>query len=217
MVVVAFVVAGTAVPVVLHAQRYGGLDLGHLLLVLFLWVNVFVTFWEMCLILQIKRIKEQYAAFAPAYRGREMKRLVDFFFAPIRWSDMPRPRRWAEVWSSYSLFDDAYANEKSFGFWVDTGNGFTTLIPSVVFLYGLTFDFMPAQWVGIIGVALFWQKFYGTIVYFWAYLYNKQYERQAKGGVVFVALLNGLWFLGPAWGMVVSISLITSGNFDLIR
>ncbi len=217
MVVVGFVVIGTAVPVVLHAQRYGRLDIGHLLLTLFLWVNVLVTLWEMCLILQIKRIKEQYAAFVPAYRGRELSRLLDFFTAPIRWSDVPRPRRWAEVWSSYSLFDDAYANERSFGFWVDTGNGYSTLIPSVVFLYGMTYDFMPAQWLGIIGVALFWQKFYGTIIYFWAYVHSKQYVGQPRGGVIFVALLNGLWFLGPAWGMVISISMITSGGFGIVR
>jgi hypothetical protein len=34
---------------------------------------------------------------------------------------------------------------------------------------------------------------------------------------VFVVLLNALWFLGPAWGMVVSISMIASGGFEIVR
>ena len=217
MVVVAFVVVGTAVSVVLHSQRYGVLSIGQLLLALFLWLNVLVTFLEISLYLQIKLIKKQYAEFVPAYRGREFDRLIEFVTAPIRWSDVPRPRRWAEGWATYALFDDAYANQKAFGFWVDTGNGFSTLIPSVVFICGMTYDLLPAQWLGIIGVALFWQKFYGTVIYFWAYVYNKQYAGHAKRDVVFVVLLNALWFLGPAWGLVVSISMIASGGFELVR
>jgi hypothetical protein len=217
MVIVAFVVVGTAVPVVLHSQRYGVLSIGQLLLALFLWINVLVTFLEISLYLQIKLIKEHYTDFVPTYRGREFDRLIEFASAPIRWSDVPRPRRWAEGWATYALFDDAYANERSFGFWIDTGNGFSTLIPSVLFIYGMTYDLLPAQWLGIVGVALFWQKFYGTAIYFWAYVHNKQYAGHAKRNVVFVVLLNALWFLGPAWGLVVSISMITSGGFELVR
>lgn len=217
MVVLAFVVVGTAVPVGLHSQRYGVLNIGQLLLALFLWINVLVTFLEISLYLQIKLIKERYAEFVPTYRGRDFDRLVEFIAAPIRWSDVPRPRRWAEGWATYALFDDAYANEKAFGFWIDTGNGFSTLIPSVLFLYGLTYDILPARWLGIIGVALFWQKFYGTVIYFWAYVHNRQYAGHAKRDVVFVVLLNALWFLGPAWGLVVSISMITTGSFELVR
>lgn len=217
MVVLAFVVVGTAVPAALHSQRYGMLSVGQLLLALFLWINVLVTFLEISLYLQIKPIKEHYAEFVPAYRGREFDRLIEFVTAPIRWSDVPRPRRWAEGWATYALFDDAYANEKAFGFWVDTGNGFSTLIPSVLFIYGMTYDLLPAVWLGIIGVALFWQKFYGTVIYFWAYVHNKQYAGHAQRDVVFVVLLNALWFIGPAWGLVVSISMITSGGFGLVR
>ena len=116
MVILAFVLVGTAVPVALHSQRYGVLSIGELLLTLFLWINVLVTFLEISLYLQIKRIKEHYAEFVPTYRGREFDRLIEFVTAPIRWSDVPRPRRWAEGWATYALFDDAYANEKAFGF-----------------------------------------------------------------------------------------------------
>jgi hypothetical protein len=217
MTVAAFVVVGTAVSVALHYQRHGTINTGQLLLALFLWINVLVTFLEISLHLQINLIKEQYTEFVPAYRGREVDRLKAFATAPIRWSDLVRPRRWAEGWATYALFDDAYANKKAFGFWIDTGNGFSTLIPSLVFLCGLTYDVMPAQWLGILGVALFWQKFYGTVIYFWAYVYNKQYVGHTKPGVLFVVLLNALWFLGPAWGLIVSISMITSGSFQLVR
>jgi hypothetical protein len=217
MVVVAFVVVGTALSVTLHFQRYGLVNVGQLLLALFLWINLFVTFLEISLYLQIELIKEHYAEFVPAYRGREFDRLKEFATAPIRLSEAPRPRRWAEGWATYALFDDGYSNEKPFGFWVDTGNGFSTLIPSVLFMFGMTYDLLPARWLGIVGVALFWQKFYGTIIYFWAYVRTKQYADHAKRDVVFVVLLNALWFLGPAWGLVVSISMIASGGFHIVR
>ncbi|BCO35994.1 hypothetical protein BMW24_008600 [Mycobacterium heckeshornense] len=216
MVVVAGVAAGTAVPVVLHTSRYG-LTTGQLLLALFLWINVLVTFLEISLFLQINLIKERYAEYVLTYRGREFDRLIEFVTAPIRWSEVPRPRRWADGWATYALFDDAYASEKAFGFWGDTGNGFSTLIPSALFLYGMTYDVLPARWLGTLGVALFWQKLYGTVIYFWAYLYNRQFAGHAKRDVVFVVLLNVLWLLGPAWGLVVSIGMIRSGGFAFVR
>jgi hypothetical protein len=87
MAVAAFVVVGTAVSVALHYQRHGAINSGQLLLVLFLWINVLVTFLEISLHLRINLIKEQYAEFVPAYRGRETQRLLEFATAPIRWSD----------------------------------------------------------------------------------------------------------------------------------
>lgn len=212
MLVAAVMIVGTAVPTMLHVHRYGVLNIGQLLLVMFVWFNVLVTFWEISLYLQRRLIHDQYVSFTVGQRDKPLDPVVAISTAPIRWRDAVRPRRWAVVWSTYALLDDAYASQKSFGFWVDTGNGFSTLIPSVVFIYGLTFDIMPAQWLGMIGIALFWQKFYGTAIYFWAYVHNRQYVGHTKAAVVFVVVLNAVWFIGPAWGLVVSAGMITGAG-----
>jgi len=40
------------------------------------------------------------------------------------------------LWSTYSLLDPSYVSTTSFGFWIDTGNGITTLVPTLLLSYG---------------------------------------------------------------------------------
>ena len=37
---------------------------------------------------------------------------------------------------SPSLLDPSYVSSTSFGFWIDTGNGITTLVPTLLLSYG---------------------------------------------------------------------------------
>ena len=41
------------------------------------------------------------------------------------------------MWASYAVFDPSYANRQSFGFFIDVGNGLTTLAPTLIFLVSL--------------------------------------------------------------------------------
>ncbi|MBC7300636.1 MAG: hypothetical protein H5T78_06760 [Nocardia sp.] len=217
MVVGAFVTVGAAVPIVLHITRYG-VNVGHIVLVAFTWINVMIALWEISLNLRISLVERQHEQFVAQYRGRELDRVIDFFTAPIRLRDIVRPSTWAQVWSSYSLFDPAYANRKSFGFWVDSGNGYVTLIPSLLFVYGLTFDIVPARTLGIIGLILFWMMFYGTVIYYAAYFVNKEYVGHTRRNLaIFIGGTNSLWIFAPAWGMVASIILINTDSYGFLR
>lgn len=217
MVVAAFVVIGAAVPIALHIARYG-LNVGQIILVTFTWINVMIALWEISLNLRISLIERQHTQFVADYRGRELDRVIDFFAAPIRLREIVRPSTWAQVWSSYSLFDPAYANRKSFGFWVDSGNGYVTLIPSLLFVYGLSFDIMPARTLGIMGLLIFWMMFYGTVIYYVAYFVNKEHVGHTKRDLaIFIGGTNSLWIFAPAWGMVASIILINTDSYGFLR
>lgn len=217
MVVAAFVVAGATLPIALHITRYG-VNVGQIILVIFTWINVMIALWEISLNLRISLIERQHKQFVAEYRGRELDRVIDFFTAPLRLREIVQPSTWAQVWSSYSLFDPAYANRKSFGFWVDSGNGYVTLVPSLLFVYGLTFDIMPARTLGIMGLILFWMMFYGTVLYYAAYFFNKEYVGHTKRNLaLFIGGTNSLWIFAPAWGLVASVILINTDSYGFLR
>jgi hypothetical protein len=217
--IVAIAIAlGTALPVFLHYQVHGSFNLHQAVLAFFLWLNAIIALWEICLYLRIDLIEEQHARFVREYRGRELDRVKDFFSREVPIGRIFSPSVWAELWSSYSVFDPSYADRKSYGFFVDIGNGFTTLVPALLFLYGMTFEPISARALGIVGVLLFYQMWYGTVVYLASYLLNKRYRGHTPFNVaLFVGLSNGLWLTFPIWGIAVSVLLIRSGSYDIFH
>jgi hypothetical protein len=153
-----------------------------------------------------------------AYRGRELARVFDFFGRKVTIREVFSTALWAEIWSSYSIFDESYADKKSFGFFVDVGNGFSTLIPSLLVLYGMTFDLLPARALGIVMLLIMYQMWYGTVVYFASFVRNERYVGHTRANLaIFVGLSNGIWLLFPLWGIAVAIALIDRGSFALLR
>lgn len=218
MVIGLFVVIGIAGAAAWHASLYGELSALYFILIAFTWINVMICFWEISMHLCITLIQKQNKQFVAQYRGRELDRVLDYFNAPMRLADVFKPSTWAEVWSSYSLFDEAYASRKSFGFWADTGNGYITLLPSLFFIYGLTTEAIPARILAMVGLALFWQVFYGTVIYFWAFVHNKQYVGHTKFNLaLFIGGTNGLWLVAPVVGMAVCVAMILSGNYAVLH
>lgn len=61
------------------------------------------------------------------------------------------------MWSTYSLYDPSYSNRESFGFFIDVGNGWTTLVPSLLFMWGVTFSLLEARMLGVVGLLMFYQ------------------------------------------------------------
>ena len=96
----------------------------------------------------------------------------------------------------YALFDLGYQNQKAFGFFADIGNGYMTLVPSILYIICMIRPIMSAQIIGIIGVLKFYQEAYGTLVYFVSYMYNKRYEgTNLFVSFSFVLLANGIWYV----------------------
>jgi hypothetical protein len=208
------VVAGTALPIALHHAVHGVVSPHQIGIAFFLWLNTIIALWEICLFLRIDLIEKQYERFRREYAGRELDRVKDFFGARVALSKVLSPSTWAEIWSSYALFDESYANRKSFGFFIDVGNGFSSLVPSLLFLYGMTFHALPARVLGIIGLLICYQMWYGTIVYFSSYVMNKRYVGHTKGNVaIFVGLSNGIWLTFPIWAMWAAIRMIDESSY----
>lgn len=209
--------AGTALPIALHVSEHGALNTSQVALAFFLWLNTIICLWEICLLARIDLVEAQYARFAEAYRGRPMDRVMDFFSAKVPFSKVFCASTWAEIWSSYALFDEAYADRRSFGFFIDVGNGLTTLVPSLLVLYGMTFPILPARVLGIISLLIFYQMMYGALVYAGAFVFNRRYRGHSWRDVaLFVGFSNALWIVFPVWGIVVSIGLIESNTYTLL-
>lgn len=210
--------AGVGLPVALHHHVHGVVSALHVALAFFLWLNVIIAFWEICLLRRIGLIEEQHRRFVAEYRGRELERVKEFFAKKVPLSKALSADTWAELWSTYSVFDESYADRKSFGFFIDVGNGLSTLLPTLFLLYGMTYDLAPPWVLGVIGVMFYWQMWYGTLVYFGSFLFNERYVGHTPGNLaIFVGLSNGLWFTFPVVGFWASVRMILDDSLSLLR
>jgi hypothetical protein len=216
-VIGAVVLIGTLFHVWLHQHVHGVYNATQIGLAFFLVINVLVAWWEIALFVCQDQIHAEYEAIKDPYRGRELVRIGETFARPIPVFRVLSFCQWTAIWSSYSLFDPGYSDRRSFGYNIDVGNGFTTLIPAVVFAFGMTFELMPARILGILGVILFWQMFYGTSVYFFQFFHNRRHKGHSLGDLVlFVGVTNLMWFVFPIWGLCTSIQLILDGSYGVL-
>lgn len=212
------VIGGTAFHIWLHHRTHGTYNLTQIGLAFFLVINVMVNWWEIALLVYQDQIRAEYEAFREPYRGRELECVASVLMRPIPVLQVLSFRQWTSVWSSYSLFDPGYSDRRSFGYTIDVGNGFTTILPSVVFAFGMTFELLPARILGVIGVIIFWQMFYGTALYFFQFFHNGRHKgHSVRDLVLFVGITNVTWLVFPMWGLATSVQLILDGSYGLLR
>jgi hypothetical protein len=210
------VLIGTLFHVWLHQRVHGVYNVTHIGLAFFLVINVLIAWWEIALFVCQDQIQAEYEAIKEPYRGRELARIGEVFARPIPVVQMLSLRQWTTIWSSYSLFDPGYSDRRSFGYNIDVGNGFTTLIPALLFAYGMTFELMPARVLGIIGIIIFWQMFYGTAVYFFQFFNNNRHQGHSlRDLVLFVGISNAMWLAFPIWGLYASVRMILDGSYGV--
>lgn len=225
---VIYVLVSTGVPAYWHWKRHGAVNTKQVSLSFFLGLNAIVCLWEMCLYFEIALIAKKHKIYVEQFKGRAIQSALDFFVLDVNPGNIMSTKLWAEVWATYSVFDASYANRQSFGFFIDVGNGFTTLLPTIAFLVGMTAHdeaglaelgpiSVSARTLGVVGMLSFYQQFYGTCVYFFSFLMNKRHKALTTFEVaVFVCFTNGLWFGLPLLGMHVSWDLINSNNFGAL-
>jgi hypothetical protein len=207
----AWAVAFVGIPVAVHTSVHGFSGL-QAAIAFFLAINLMICIWEISLWHRIDDIRRWFHL----PKGTEDRPRGNLYTTPISLREFWSTKLWARTWLGYAYWDDGYADPKSFGWSIDVGNGFTTLIPTLLFLVGMTFEFLPAQVLGIIGLLLFYQKFYGTCLYFFQYLYNERYKDRPLGGLIgVVGGTNGLWLVFPAFGLYASVRLILDGSYQL--
>jgi hypothetical protein len=215
-VVGAVVLIGTVFHTWLHQRVHGVYNVTQIGLAFFLVINVMIAWWEIVLFFCQDQIHAEYEATKEPYRGRELTRVAEIFVRPIPLLKVLAPCQWTEIWSGYSLFDPGYSDRRSFGYNIDVGNGFTTLVPAVIFAFGMTFELMPARVLGIIGVIIFWQMFYGTAVYFFQFFNNgRHHGHSVRDLLLFVGISNSMWFVFPLWGLYASIQMILDGSYGI--
>ncbi len=212
------IVTGTAFHIWLHQRVHGVYNPTQIGLAFFLVINVLVNWWEIALMVCQDQIRAEYETIKEPYRGREMQRIGEIFARPIPILQVLSFRQWTTIWSSYSLFDPGYSDRRSFGYNIDVGNGFTTIIPAALFAFAMTFELMPPRWLGILGLIMFWQMFYGTAVYFFQFFNNGRHKgHSVKDLLLFVGITNLMWFIFPIWGLCASIQLVLDGSFGVFR
>jgi len=210
------VVIGTLFHVWLHQRVHSVYSATQIGLAFFLVINVMIAWWEIALFVCQDQIRSEYEAIKEPYRGRELTRIAEVFARPIPLFRVLSFSQWTTIWSSYSLFDPGYSDRRSYGYNIDVGNGFTTLIPAALFAFGMTLELMPARVLGIIGLILFWQMFYGTAVYFFQFFNNGRHKGHSlRDLLLFVGITNLMWFIFPIWGLSASVRLILDGSYSV--
>jgi len=221
---VLYVVISTAAAIYLHYEKHHVINWVQCALAFFLPLNSLICVWEIALGIYIDDIKKDFTRLAKTWRNKEFSACVDFFTTPVGLAEILSLRFWTRVWSTYALYDPSYASKESFGFFVDVSNGFSFLVPSLVFLWAMTNDLsvggsaVDARTLGMIGLVKFYVEFHGTVVYFSSYFLNKRYKGFSTTEVaLFVGLSNGLWFFLPLAGIYACCSMIQTNSFAVLR
>ena len=112
------------------------------------------------------------------------------------------------------MFDGSYADRRTFGFAIDIGNGMSTLIPSLLLHIGFTYQFLPAQIIGIIALLFFYQVTYGTMLYWVSFIVNKRYKLISfKENMMYIVGTNVPWVIFGLIGIYASIRLILENSY----
>jgi hypothetical protein len=216
--IVSFVVGFTALHVAAHHAAHGAISWAQAVLACFLAVNLLVNLWEFVLHGQLGQIQREYEETRGPYQGRAAVRAAEYFTSSVPFSRLLSPRTWTGVWSSYALYDRGYADRRSFGWNIDVGNAWSTVIPAGVFAWGMTYELMSARMLGALGIAVFWQMLYGTLVYFFQFFNNRNHVGHGAASIIAVVFAtNGVYFVFPLWALWLCVQLIETNSYGVFR
>ncbi|MCG8313837.1 MAG: hypothetical protein MI976_11520 [Pseudomonadales bacterium] len=216
VIIMAVLVGLTVFHGVLHWHMHQVVSLHQMVLTAFLVLNLLVNFWELGLYFTGDQIRQEYLDNKDNYVGRPTAPAMLMFLRRVPLSRVFSFKQWTGIWSSYCYFDSGYSRRGSFGYNIDVGNGFSTILPATLFTLSMTFDWLSARIVGIIGIAMFWQMFYGTVVYFFQFFNAGRHKGHTSRDLwLFVGSSNGMWFIFPIWGLLASVWMIYTDSYEL--
>eukprot|EP00038_Savillea_parva_P025704 m.49095 g.49095 ORF g.49095 m.49095 type:complete len:224 (+) comp7073_c0_seq1:95-766(+) len=214
--IAAFVGGITAALVYAHTVIHGLSPL-QIFLVLFEVVNLLICIWELALFRYASKISKEYRGFREKWGTHGQLPQPFILFQDVTASQVLSLEFWATIWSTYALMDRSYQDTESWGFWVDSGNGVTTLLPTILTALGMTWDILPPRVFGLVCFVAHYQEFYGTVIYFCQYLYNEKYKDQPTMNRAIVAGANAYWMLAPAVAMWAFYTVIMTGSVSVFR
>ncbi len=198
-------------------QIQGRLDWMHAVFSLFFSINLLICYWEACLFLRRYYIERRFEFWRE--RQRKTGRIPAFEFLATRISlkQVFSTTVWADVWATYCMYDASFSDRRTYGFNVDTANGFATLVPTALLYAAFTVGFLPAVVAGMIGLMLFWQWTYMTSVYLSSFFIAKRHRRLSRKELaIAVVAVNSPWILFPLLGLHVSVRLILDGDYRIL-
>jgi hypothetical protein len=180
-------------------------------------LNILIALCEIVLGRYIHVIQDDYNKLQQQYPGNQRYQAAfAYLFHPLSMRTLFHGRIWSKMWSTYSLWDPSYSNPESFGFFIDVGNGYSTILPCLLWNVAVLFP----KWihqnhydviVGFIGACSYWQVLYGTIIYLLSFIWNKRYLNKPLVEVIgFVGLANGIWFVFPIIALYASYLILHS-------
>ena len=126
-------------------------------ILLFNNLNILIASCEIILCKYIHFIQSDYKKLKEKYKkGEEWVACFDYLFMTM--PSFFHVQSWAKMWSTYALYDPSYQNHETFGFFIDVGNGFSTLPGCVIFNYAIFYpDSMSPLFIGCLGLCMYWQ------------------------------------------------------------
>ena len=212
-------VVGAWVPFVYHHHLvHGVVNPLHVALTLFNAINLLICLWENALFLHRGKVRRVYNQLKKKHGDRTLPSPM-CLFENITLGQAFSYEYWSIIWSTYSLLDPSYANQTSFGFWIDSGNGVVTLPPTLLLSYAATWNipWLSARAIGIVGIIFNYQMLYGTVLYFCNYCLNGYYVKTAPANVGVVAAANGIWIGFPLAWMWACWRMIETDSFAVLR
>ena len=169
--------------------------------------------------MHILLIQEDYKKLRAKYTGNEWACCIEFLLKPLTLSQLFDGKVWSKMWSTYALYDPSYQNYESFGFFIDFGNGLSTIPPSILMNLAIVMpEKLSPLLVGCVGLAMYWQVMYGTIIYVLSFMFNRRYEGKSTLEVsLFVGISNSLWFFFPIAGIYSCVCILRDGNTSVFR
>jgi len=182
-------------------------------------LNILIALCEIALGKHITTVKSDYVILCQKYQHTHKE-----FDACLAFLSMPLPclfdgRAWSRMWSTYALYDPSYQNHESFGFFIDFGNGLSTIPPSLLLNYALILP-QGSHYlsIGCIGICMYWQIMYGTLVYLLSFVYNKRYRGKGLLEVLaFVGISNSMWIIFPALGMYACFCMLRDRDMSIFQ
>lgn len=184
-------------------------------------LNLFISLCEITLGLHISTIQSDYKMLKEHYKGNELEACIAFLTFPINGIGelFDGKRVWSKMWSTYALYDPSYQNHESFGFFIDVGNGWTTILPTFIVDLAIIRPDIMAEYVllvGCVGIATYWQMMYGALIYYLSYFFNRRYVGKSAAEIAgFVGFSNSLWVIFPLVGIYASVRVLNDGDFQV--
>ena len=132
-------------------------------------------------------------------------------------------KHWSIVFAQYASLDPSYVQHTSWSFWIDVGNGFTMLVPTVALSIAVTswpevpmIASITPRSVGIVAIVMNYQMFYGTVVYYCNYCYNRYDVGASATSKVVVFAANLVWIVGPLAWIFYAVRFVHSNSLAIV-